>query len=120
MRERRILRHMPQKQLPLNLESVVEYLIVRHIFPLLAKLEGILNIRIPHRSWRINAVLRSAFPQTGHCTSQRAINLQTEEFIPVHAKRPGRVDLCDDAAIEFKRPISRIVRRALVASSLLI
>src|ERR1700685_2341432 len=81
MRKRRIFRNMPQEQFPLDFEPVVEDLIVRHVLPLLAKAEWVLNIRVPDRTRRIHAVLRPAFTQASDSTSQRAVHLQAEEFI---------------------------------------
>ena len=49
MRERRILRNVPQEQLPLNFKPVVEDLIVRHILPVVAEAEGVVDVRVPDR-----------------------------------------------------------------------
>ncbi len=65
-------------------------------------------------------MLRSAFAQASDCAAQRAVYLQAEEFIAVDAKRPGGVDLRDNAAIELKCPVGRVVCCGLVPLSLLV
>src|SRR5258705_6957488 len=120
MGEWRIFGDVFQEELPLGFEAVVKGLIIRHVLPVLAKVEGIVNVRIPDRSRRIHSMLGPALPQAGDSAARRAVYLQAEEFVAVDAKRPRGVDLRDDAAVELKRPIGRIVRRTLVAFSLLV
>src|ERR1700757_4344229 len=105
MGEGRIFRNMFQEQLPLNLKAVVERLIVRNIKPVLAKVEGIFDVGVPDWTWSMNAMLRPAFSQAGDGASKRTVHLQAEEFVPVDTKRPGGVDLSDDATIKLECPI---------------
>src|ERR1700761_9640629 len=74
VREGNTLRNVAKKKLPLNLESVVEDLIVRHIRPMLAKLEWIGDVWVPNWARRIDPMLRSAFTQAGNCAAQGAIH----------------------------------------------
>src|ERR1700733_13702148 len=120
MRERHSLSNVAKKKLPLNFKSVVKDLIVGHLEPVLAKLEGISDVRVPDRTRRIHTVLRSAFTQSGNRAAQRAIDLHAEKFVTVNTKRPGGIDLRNDAAVKFECPVSCIVCRALEAISTLI
>src|SRR5271170_6906802 len=120
MRECRIFGNVFQEQLPLDFEPVVEDLIVRNLLPVLPKAEGVFDVWVPDRSRRVDAMLRSTFTKAGNGAAECAVHLQAEEFIAVDAKRPGGVDLRNDTAIEFKRPVSRVVCGALITLSLLI
>src|SRR5258708_39002061 len=120
MGEWRIFCDVFQEELPLGFEAVVKRLIVGTVLPVLSKLEGVFDIRVPDWTWRIHAVLRPAFPQAGYGAAQRAVHLQAEEFIAVDAKRPGGVDLRDDTAVELKCTVGRVVCCALIGFSLLV
>src|SRR6266850_2363182 len=52
--ERLVVHDVAEELLPLHLERVVELFVVPrlHVTPLLVEVQGIWNVRIPHRTWR--------------------------------------------------------------------
>src|SRR5579863_1046668 len=120
MWERGVFGDVLEEHLPLDLESVVEDLVVRYINPVLAELEGVFDVGIPHGFGGVDAVLRSALAQAGDGASQRAIHLNAEEFVAVDPEGPRGVDLRDDAAVELERPVCGVVGGGFVAHALLV
>ena len=49
-----------------------------------------------------------------------AVDMKGDEVIAMHARRPGRVDLRDDAAFQLERRIGRIIGIRMIASAALI
>ena len=98
-----------QEQLPLGFEAVVKRLIIRHVLPVLAEVEGVFDIRVPDRSRCIHSMLCPALPQAGDGAAQRTVHLEAEEFIAVDAKRPRGVDLRDDTAVKLKCTVGGVL-----------
>ena len=88
MRKRRTRKDVTKKHLPLHLERVIELGVVWNVSPLIAELEGIRQVWIPHRPRRIHAVLDLAIAQPNDCAALRSINMQIEELIAVNARSP--------------------------------
>src|SRR6185312_10621319 len=86
--ERRPRHYMLQKQLPLHLESIVKRLLLRHLLPLLEKIQWILDIRIPHRPRRPPIVLNPAMPQPRHRRAARPIHMERKQVIAPYTRAP--------------------------------
>src|SRR5580693_210835 len=99
MRERRIVSNVAKKKLPLHFEPIVEHLIVRHLEPMVTKVEWVGDVGVPDRTRRIDAMLGQAVAQAGDGTAQGTVYLQAEKFVAVDTKRPGGIDLRDDTAV---------------------
>ena len=83
---------------------------------MVAEVEGVVDVGIPDRARRVDAVLDPALAQAGDGAAQRAVHLQGEELVAIDADGPGRVDLRDDAAFEFEGAVGGVVGGALVAA----
>ena len=58
--------------------------------------------------------------QAANSGAVRAIDLQREEVVAANAHRPARVEVCDDAVLEFKGGIGRVIGGALVGLALFV
>src|ERR1035441_9358894 len=112
--EWRVCKDMTEKHLPLHLECVVELGVVRHFGPLIAELEWVWQVGIPHGARRIDAMLNLAFAQSCNGAAFGSIDVKVEEFVAVDARYPGGVDLREDAALQLEHAVGRVIRGALV------
>ncbi|CAH1690697.1 hypothetical protein CHELA40_50002 [Chelatococcus asaccharovorans] len=106
---RRIGHHVADEILPLGLEAIVVDLVVRHLVPLVREFHGLRLIGVPHRPRGVHAVLGEAARETGHGRAMRAVDLESDEIVALHAHGPGGVDLGDDAALELEGRIGGVV-----------
>jgi hypothetical protein len=53
-------------------------------------------------------LLNDTIAQPGHGAALGAINLQRQQVIPPHPDGPRRVEVADDAVVQFKRDIGGI------------
>src|SRR5258708_24927045 len=81
VRERRVLKHMPDEQLPLDLEAVVELAVVGNLLPLAAEGLGGRNIGVPLRLGRGTAVLGAAVAQARDRAALGAIDLELQQLV---------------------------------------
>src|SRR6516165_8271445 len=100
---------MPEKQLPLSLESVLERLVLRYLMPVTKEIVCVRYIRVPNRPGRLDAVLDLAIPKSRDCASVHSINLKAEQFVPVDTHAPGRIDLRDYAVFQFEERVGSII-----------
>ena len=84
-------------------------LVVRHLLPGFKKVDGLGNVRVPHRLRRVHPRLCPAPLQAGHRRAMRAVHMEHREIVAAHARGPTRVDLRDDPARELERRIRRVI-----------
>src|SRR5215831_12862665 len=111
---------MPEKKLPLGLESVLECLVLRYLLPVAKEIVCVRNIRVPDRPGRLDAVLHLAIPKSRDCASVHSINLKAEQFVPVDTHAPGGIDLRDYAVFQFEERICGIVCSRVIPMPFLI
>ncbi len=117
MWEWRIQKNVTQKHLPLHLECVVEFGVVRHFGPLIAELDWVRQIGIPYGAGRVDAMLNLAVAQSGHGAAFGSIDVEIEKLIAINARYPGGVDLREDAALQLEHAVGCVICGALVGLS---
>ena len=109
-----------QEQLPLHLEPVVEGHVVRHVRPQRLVVDGVGQVRVPHRHRRGHPVLDGAVAQPGHRAGDRAVHLELEQFPPVDPDRPGGVHRGERPAGELEHRVRGVVRGRVVGAARLV
>src|SRR5580692_10344482 len=107
--EGRACRHMLEEQLPLHLEAVVEQLMVWYIGPLRLVVDGVGQVRVPHRHGRAGPGLHHAVPQAGHRAAAGPVDLQLDQLAAVHPDGPGGVDRRHRPVPELPQRVGRVV-----------
>jgi len=110
----RVLDDVTQVVLPLRLEAVVEDLCFGNFVPRPVKIDRLWLVRVPHRLGGVDAMLGPALGQTTNRRSMSAVDLEGHEIITTDANRPGRVDMSNDAPLEFEGRIGGIISVSLV------
>ncbi|CAK7284401.1 hypothetical protein SGPA1_30274 [Streptomyces misionensis JCM 4497] len=100
---------VPEEQLPLGLEAVVELPVVRHPLPLVAEALGGGEVGVPDRLGGGGAVLDAALAQPRDGRALRAVDLELHQFVAVDADRPGGVDLRDRTAVQLEDAVGGVV-----------
>ena len=72
------------------------------------------QIRVPYRPRRIHAMLYLAVAQSCHGAALRAVHLQAQKLVAIHARGPRGVDLRKDPALQLEHAVCRVFGRALV------
>ena len=114
---RRVLDDVADEELPLDLEAVVVDLRVGHLLPLVEEVHRLLHVGVPHRPRRRHARLDAAVGQAGDRRAVRAVDLEGDEVVAAHARRPRHVDLRDHrlaVALELARRVGGVVGGRLV------
>ena len=109
--------HVANEVLPLQAEAVAEDLGIRYGRPLIDKLHRLRLVRVPHGAWSIHPVLGHTASQTGNGRPVGAIDVESDQVVPVYPRGPGRVDLSDNTAFELEGCITGIIGVGLVTLS---
>src|SRR5699024_495864 len=88
--------HVADELLPLCLEPVVQFGVLRNFQPLVAERLGGRQVRVPHRFGGLRTLLCHAAAQPCDGRAMRAVHLELHELVTVDAHCPGGVDLGDD------------------------
>lgn len=80
--------HVAQEFFPLQLEAVIKFSVGRNFLPLAAEGFGDGQVRVPDRLGSVGALLRNALVQTGDGGTVRAVDLELNQFVAVHADGP--------------------------------
>src|SRR5205085_9143080 len=105
---------------PLGLEAVVVGDVVRYGLPGRVEVDGLLLVRVPDRARGADARLHDAILQAGDRRAERAVDLEGDEVVAVGPRRPGHVDVGDDAALEEEGGVGRVVGGRLVGAAVLV
>ena len=111
---------VPQEQLPLRLEAVVELGVVRDLLPLVAEDLGGGEVGVPDRLGGGRAVLDAAVAQARDRGALGAVDLELDQLVAVDADRPGGVDLGDGAALELEDAVGGVVGGGVVGLAVLV
>src|SRR5712692_6860285 len=111
---------MPEEQLPLDLEAVLECPVVRDVRPLRQVVDRVGQVRIPGRHRRVHPVLDGAVAQASHRAAIGAVHLQLDELAAVDPHRPGGINGGDGPAVEFQQRVRRVIRSNVLPSALFI
>src|SRR5579863_3964809 len=120
MPPRRAAMKVPNKILPLQLETVLIGDVIGHFFPLIIEVHALWDVRVPDRSRRVDPMLRKAARQTGDRRAVRAVDMKDREIIPPHPHCPGRVDVRYDAIFQLEGCIRCVVNVRLVGLSIFV
>src|SRR5579872_5408471 len=117
---RRVFADVTDEHLPLFLEAVVVGRVLRQLLPIAIEVVQALLVRIPDWPRRHLPRLDHAVGQSGDRRAMRAVDLESDEVVAVDPRHPAHVDVCDHAALEAERRVSRIVGGRLVFLVLLV
>lgn len=111
---------VPQEQLPLRFESVVELGVVGDLLPLVAEGVGGRDVGVPDRLGGGGPVLDTAVAQPGDSRALRPVDLELDQFVTVDTHGPGGVDLGDGTALQLEDAVRGVVGRGVVRLALLV
>jgi hypothetical protein len=114
------LRHVPEEELPLDLECVVKSALLRHLLPSFEEVDGLRDVGVPDRPRRGAVRLYPAMPQARHRAALGAIHLDGQQIVPPYAHAPRRVEMRDDPPCQLEGSIRGVVGRAFVFLVILI
>ena len=97
-----------------RLKALSKVVLLRHLLPAVEVVQRALDVRIPDRARRRAVGLDPAIAQARDGRALRAIHLQRQQIVAPHAHAPRRIEVRDDAALEFERGVGGIVGGALV------
>jgi hypothetical protein len=100
-----------QEVLPLDLEGVVEGLVVRDGLPVGGVVMGVGDVRVPHGLGGRLARLDLGAPEADDGAAVRAVHLELDQFVAVHAHVPARVHLHHGAVLETEDPVGGVIGR---------
>src|SRR6185369_16264018 len=91
----------------------------------LVEVDRLLHVGVPHRLGRVDPRLAPAFLQPGDGRAVRAVDLEGQQVVAAHARRPRHVDVRDYAstwlaAIELEGREGRVVAVGLVGLARLV
>src|SRR5690606_24900154 len=119
-RERLILHHVAEEQLPLDLERVAVGVVRGNTGPVRVIIDRAVDVRVPDAARRRRQVLGNTVAQTGNRRAVRAIDLKREKIVATNTHRPGGVEVTDHAVLQLERSVRRVVGRAGVGLALLV
>lgn len=112
--ERFVEGDMAEKQLPLDLESIVVFDGIGNFLPALVKVDRLFDVGIPDWFGGGAKRLDPAFPKANGGGSFCSVHVHHEEVVPPHADIPGAVELADDSVVQLERRIAAVIGGALV------
>src|SRR5690606_20511338 len=119
-RERLVIDHMLEEELPLYFKGIVIIFLLRNFGPAVKEVDRLRNVGIPYWLRRIAVVLNIAFSQACHGGAFGAIYLQGQQVIPSYPYRPGRVEMRNNIPFQFEGGVRRIVSGAFISFTLFI
>src|SRR5437868_2001265 len=96
------VRDVTEELLPARAITVLEWLVVGHFLPLRVEVHRLRHLGVPHLPWGRGKRLHKAFVAARDRRAERAVDLDLDEVVALHARGPRGCDLRQRAALELE------------------